>query len=400
VRKALTSEKRVGVLQAAALRTDLTKSDYAKLAKAGHAKVDVALLRNHAVPNEIKQQAAAHWGSCIDADEAGYRLREDLVSIFGPLPSTHNALGSNAYAPEILHFVSKSVISEEVQLRIVDRLVKPAVERIIPDIDSYGSGSNFERACEAAKFMSRSGGTTAAVRARLFAILTQVGEIPNPKRWYGGDSYETARKATLKAINDGATQQHTDPAEEAILTTDTAKLLEFAKTASKTQNSSLAQAVIANPHLTGEALSEVVNFVGWRARDQFLQDLIRRDDLSAFVVLATSGYNDIDDALISKAKDPADVLRKIAHKMEEISPRSNAWLQLLSSRYCTPAVLVELPVAAIGHPEAPASMALNVNEALVTAFGENEEKWTLFEALVGDGQLPLREVIAAVHALS
>ena len=400
VRKALTSEKRVGVLQAAALRTDLTAADYAKLAKAGHVKVDVALLRNHVVPSDVKQQAASHWGRSVEADETGYRLREDLVSIFGPLPSTHNALGLNALSPSILHFVSKSTISEEVQLRIVERLVKPAAERVVRDVDSYGTASDFETACEAARFLARSGGTTAAVRAQLVTMLTQIGEIPKPKRYYGGDTCETVRKDTLKAIKVGATPQQVDPAEEAILTTDAAKLLEFAKAASSTQNSSLAQAVIANPHLTGDALSEVLNFIGWRGREQFLQDLIRRDDLSAFVVLATSGYGDINDDLLSKAKDPADVLRQIAHKMEEISSRSSAWLQLLSSRYCTPTVLVELPVAAIGHPEAPAAMALNVNEALVTAFGEDEAKWTLFEALVGDGQLPLREVIAAVHALS
>jgi hypothetical protein len=401
VHTAIQKEKRVAVLQAAAKRRDLSEEDYALMAKHKLGKVDVALLLNPSVSIELKKVLAAHWGSC--ADEDGYRMSEDLNRIFGPIPSVHDALGSRTTNRSILRFVAKSKLSEGTQLRVVEHLVKPCVHWIAKKRDDYSAIRDFEEAVTTAIALAGNPFVTSTVRETVTAAFMAVGVIPNATRsYYNSSDLEAERQKVLAALRAGATGSYVDPAEEAVATSDLVRLLELAKLASSKRNSTLAQAILANDNVNGEIVREVAEFVSWQNRGALYEMLIRRDDTSAFVEVAVNTWGIPDDDVLAKAKAPSDVLKQLASAAVGASNGRNSytWLQILQSKWCTPEVILELPTLAIGHPEAPAHLGPIVNSALLSAFGENDEKWGLFEALIGDGSMPLREVIAAVEALS
>jgi hypothetical protein len=58
-----------------------------------------------------------------------------------------------------------------------------------------------------------------------------------------------------------------------------------------------------------------------------------------------------------------------------------------------------MPVSVLATEEAPAHVASIVTRLLDAELGDEEKNWELFEALVGDGTLPLGETIEAVKAL-
>lgn len=404
VRAALKSEKRVVVLQAAAKRTDLTHSDYALLANHDVPKVWSALLLNSEVSIEIKKSLATRWGARMDDD--GWRASDALVRHFGPIPATHDALASQSTNEVVLTFVSKSALSEASQMRVLKYAIVSNLARVKAapaGTNYYEISRRFEEALNAAKGLASSAGTTPEVREQLLQAFVGVGVIPGPNRsYYSNANLEQSRIEMIEAIKAGPTGAILDPAEEAANTLDLDRLLVLAQLAKSDSNATLAQAVIANPIATGEILREVCGFIGWHGRNQVLEMLARREDPSAFIEVLLNTWGAIDDDILAKTNDPSAVLCRIAAKTAEtVGTRGSAdALMVLQSRWCTPEVLVEMPVASIGHPEAPANIAKVVNTTLVKAFGADEQKWTLFEALVGDGSLPLREVIEAVHALA
>jgi hypothetical protein len=401
VHMAIQKEKRVAVLQSAAKRRDLSSADYALMAKHRLGKVDVALLVNPSVSIEQKKVLAAHWGSC--ADEDGYRMNDDLNRVFGPIPSVHDALGSKTTNRSILRFISKSKISEETQLRVVEHLVKPCAQWIAKKREDYSVIRDYEDAVTTAIALAGNPFVTNMVRESVTAVFSAIGVIPNATRsYYNSSDLEAERQKVLVALRAGATGSYVDPAEEAVATTDLVRLLELAKIASSKSNSTLAQAIIANEHANGEIIREVAAFVSWQNRSALYEMLIRRDDTTAFVEVAVNTWGMPDDDVLAKAKSPSDVLKQLASAAAGMPGGRNnyTWLQILQSKWCTPEVVLELPTIAVGHPEAPVHLGPIVNAALLSAFGDNDEKWGLFEALIGDGSMPLREVIAAVEALS
>jgi hypothetical protein len=401
VHTAIQKEKRVAVLQSAAKRRDLSAADYALMAKHQLGKVDVALLVNPSVSIELKKVLAAHWGACADDD--GYRMSEDLNRIFGPIPSVHDALGSRTTNQSILRFIAKSKLSEETQLRVVEHLVKPCAQWVAKKRDDYTAIRDFEEAVTTGVSLAGNPFVTATVREAVTAAFSAIGVIPSATRsYYNSSDLEAERQKVLAALRAGASGAYVDPAEEAVATTDLVRLLELAKLASSKRNSTLAQAILANEHVTGEIVREVAEFVSWQNRAALYEMLIRRDDTSAFVEVAVNTWGMPGDDVLAKAKAPSDVLKQLASATAGASGGRNnyVWLQILQSKWCTPEVVLELPTIAIGHPEAPVHLGPIVNAALLAAFNENDEKWGLFEALVGDGSMPLREVIAAVEALS
>ena len=402
VHTAIQKEKRVAVLQSAAKRRDLSEADYALMAKHRLGKVDVALLVNPSVSIELKKVLAAHWGACADDDD-GYRMNDDLNRVFGPIPSVHDALGSRTTNRSILSFIAKSKLSEDTQLRVVEHLVKPCVQSIAKKREDYSAIRDFETAVTTALALAGNPFATNTVREMVTAAFSAVGIIPTASRsYYNSGDLEAERQKVLTALRAGASGAYIDPAEEAVATTDLVRLLELAKLASQKRNSTLAQAVLANDNVNGEIVREVAEFVSWQNRGALYEMLIRREDTSAFVEVAINTWGMPDDDVLAKAKAPSEVLKKLASAAAEANGSRNnyTWLQILQSKWCTPEVVLELPTIAIGHPEAPVHLGPIVNSALLSAFGENDEKWGLFEALVGDGSMPLREVIAAVGALS
>lgn len=404
VKAALKGERRVAVLTAAAKRTDLDQASYKIIASADHQKVNGALLRNTAVSLDTKKKVAASWGAAADEDSSGYRVREELSSTFGPIPSAHDALASKTRCPEVLYFVSRSSLSEESQMRVVEYLVGPNLAYASGKNHDYYVHERMKTAAQAAMNLSANSGTTQAVREKLLAVFEGTGPLPKPqKSYYGSFDMEKLRLETIMAIKSGSSGSYLDPAEEAAATTDRDRLLELAKLANKEGSDTLAQSVLANPIVTAEVIREVARFVGWQARKTVLEMLVVRDDPSAFVELVSSSYGFADDDLLGKAQDPSNVLRLLALRLAESAGSHRAqgvWLEVLKSRWCTSTVLLELPVSAIGHPEAPANVATVVNAALLEAFGSDDAKWNLFEALIKDGNLPLREAIDAVEALT
>lgn len=402
VKAALKGERRVAVLTAAAKRTDLDKTAYKTIADFAHPKSNTALLKNPAVSLELKKSVAVVWGS-QNEDENGYRLREDLASSFGPIPAAHDALASNTTHPDILYFVSRSKLSEASQMRVVEHLIKPNIQHAIKSNDYYVA-ERLKAAAQAAMNLSANPGTTPVVREVLLQTFVNVGPIPKPtKSYYASFDMEKLRLETIEAIKSGSTGAFVDPAEEAATTTDSERLLELAKAANKDDNNTLAQAVLANQLVSAEVIREVARFVGWQARASVMEMLVTREDPSAFVEMVNHSYGFVEDDILAKAPNPPEVLRLMALSLNEQTGgqrAQGAWLQILQSRWCTSTVLLELPVMAIGHPEAPANVATVVNAALLEAFGDDVAKWNLFEALVKDGNLPLRESIEAVNALT
>jgi hypothetical protein len=58
-----------------------------------------------------------------------------------------------------------------------------------------------------------------------------------------------------------------------------------------------------------------------------------------------------------------------------------------------------MPVSVLSSQDAPPHVSSIVSRLLDSELGDEEKNWELFEALVGDGTLPLGETIEAVKAL-
>lgn len=206
-----------------------------------------------------------------------------------------------------------------------------------------------------------------------------------------------------------ATVSGSDSATDARTSCDPERLLELARESSG--NQSLSYALFDNPALTVEAARIAVYGLGWRGIRDIAHVAAQNDRVDIFAVVAAWNPSElIDDGVLAKFPSPEDALTAAATEMvlnyKEASSSVRGRLErggganlLLQSRYCTNAVILQMPVSVLSSEEAPAHVAPIVTRLLDCELGADEKSWELFEALVGDGSLPLGETIEAVKAL-
>jgi hypothetical protein len=177
------------------------------------------------------------------------------------------------------------------------------------------------------------------------------------------------------------------------------------------KNQALAYALFDNPALTVDAARIAVHGLGWRGIKEIGLTTAQGDRPDIFAVVASWAPAElIEDTVLSKFNSPEDTLTAVAAEMVLSFKDGNASSRtrmdrfggtnlLLQSRYCTNAVILQMPVSVLSTQDTPAHVSSIVSRLLDSELGDDEKNWELFEALVGDGTLPLGETIEAVKAL-
>ena len=409
LRAVLSKEKRVGVLVAAAKRTDLQDKDYVNLIQHGHPKVLSEIICNNSVTDAVKEHAAAAIGSA-PIDDYSTRTDYNLASLFRSRPQLHDALASKSLLPHVLCFVAGSKTSEAVQRRLLSVVAVPYITFMSTEGEAgYSEAQRYSSSKTALSDFAKSPHALDEVRAELLLALKSASFKRTGR--YGNHNSDTDRLELIKQLEMPAVVASDDPMNEARSSSDPVRLLELAQAARDGRGEALAQALFSNTALTLDAGRLAAEALQYGSIKQVATDLSLRGraDLYAAVVVRYS-YQTLNDETLVRFDNPTEVLALVAREMLEAfrakgGARSAMEQQsmarsLLLSRYCTSGVLLEMPIVVFTTPDIPAHIPGILTAALAEAFQEDSRQWELFEALVGDGALPLREAIAAVKALS
>ena len=409
LRAVLSKEKRVGVLVAAAKRTDLHHQDYMSLAQHKHPKVLSAIINNGSVTDAVKEHVAAVIGS-TSIDDYDSRQDYNLVSLFRSRPQLHDALASRSELAHVLCFVAGSKTSEGVQRRILSFVAAPYISFMSTEGEAgYSDAHRYGTYKKALDEFAKNPHAFDEVRAELLLALKSASFKRTGR--YGNHNSDTDRLELIKQLEMPAVVTSDDPMNEARSSSDPVRLLELAQAARDGRGEALAQALFSNTALTLDAGRLAAEALQYGSIKQVATDLSLRGraDLYAAVVVRYS-YQTLNDETLVRFDNPTEVLALVAREMLEAfrakgGARSAMEQQsmarsLLLSRYCTSGVLLEMPIVVFTTPDIPAHIPGILTAALAEAFQEDSRQWELFEALVGDGALPLREAIAAVKALS
>ena len=409
LRDVLSKEKRVGILVAAAKRTDLHDKDYINLVRHGHPKVLSEIIGNSSVSDAVKEHAAAAIGS-TPVDDYNTRTDYNLVFLFKSRPQLHDALASKSEYPHILCFVAGSKTSAAIQRRLLSVVAAPYISFMSIDAEAnYSEAHRYNGYKQALDEFAKSPHAFDDVRAELLLALKSASFKRIGR--YGNHNSDTDRLGLIQQLEMPAVVTSEDPMNEARSSSDPDRLLELAQAARDGRGEALAQALFANPDLTLDAGRLAAQALQYGSVKQVANDLsVRgRADLYAAVVVRYP-YQTLNDEILVRFGNPTEVLALVAREMLEafraksgsqgVMDQQSMARSLLLSRYCTSGVLLEMPIVVFTTPDIPAHIPGILTAALAEAFQEDSRQWELFEALVGDGALPLREAIAAVKALS
>ena len=411
VREALTREKRFAVLQSAAQRQDLSQKDYRLVVSRGNAKVLAEIIKNPAVSNSVKEEAAASFGATFDTDDSGsWRTSYTLSSLFEGRSSLHEALVSKTSSREVLGYATGGNLSEETQLRILELVLKPFLEKMQkPGVMSWDETSEMRSVSDMILKMSTSRHTTPLVRQMSKSYLESVTFVRTDRYANRSSSIDSNRLEMIKVLDIPPTVSGSDSAVDARTSCDPERLLELAGESGK--NQALAYALFDNPALIVDAARIAVHGLGWRGIKEIGFTTAQGDRPDIFAVVASWAPAElIEDTVLSKFNSPEDTLTAVAAEMVLSFKDGNASSRtrmdrfggtnlLLQSRYCTNAVILQMPVSVLSTQDTPAHVSSIVSRLLDSELGDDEKNWELFEALVGDGTLPLGETIEAVKAL-
>lgn len=411
VRGALKSEKRFAVLQAAAQRQDLGQRDYSLIVSRGNLKVLSEIIKNPSVSDRVKQEAAAEFGSRFEADDSiSWRTNYELAALFDGRSSLHEALVSRTDNRDVLCYAAGGNLCEATQLKILDKTLKPFIERMeTPGVMSWDETSNVRRMSELIQKISTSKHTTALVRQTAKSALESSVFVKTDQYRQRSQSVDSSRVEMISVLDVPPTATGSDSAVDARTSCDGERLMELAEE-SRT-NQALSHALFDNPSVTVEAARIAVHGLGWRGIKEIAHTAAQNERADIFAVVAAHYFHEIlDDGLLAKFSSPEDALTAVAAEMvlnyKNGDPSMRSRMEryggtnlLLQSRYCTNAVILQMPVSVLATEEAPAHVASIVTRLLDSELGDEEKNWELFEALVGDGTLPLGETIEAVKAL-
>lgn len=399
---AVKKEKRMAVLKVAAARTDLDAATYDVLAAQGHEKVAVELLSNSSVPLAVKKKAAASWAAA-QGGRHQYALNEMAQRLIGGTPEVHDAVARAARNVELFCFVAKSELSEASQRRIFEGFIQRAVLAFKNELKpnsyiNYEIVRTFEKAVSVAIDLASNASLSTEMRTAMQEFFSSLGQLPKTSNHYGTKNPDTLVQDVLKQLVNGATVS-TSPVALAQAAKSAEVLLEFAQKAAAEHDGTLAHAVLSNPLFDAACAKAVANCLGYRNYPVAMASLAKRGNAEAFAVLAAHNPGALSDDVLSAASNPSALLALTARIIADANTYRGAAANLLTSRWCTPEVVAEFPITLLGGDNAPEHVAGIVSKFLVESFGENEEQWQLFELLVEDGAMPLRDLVAAVKAL-
>lgn len=422
----LKKERRVKVLSSVADRDDLPGEVFENLVNASrNPKVLAKVCGNESVPEEVRVAAALRGiNSVATSSQSGWTRKDRLSSVLAPLPGElrdkalvqvdnkfvlFSAASTHGVSPELAAHLYPMVLESSETGRQEFQEAADAVR------DSQSGHHSFYGAYEKSWWpvsflpvvteMANSGSLTPEQTGNLTKALTSYLEavkdynaaMSKNSRYYGTRDFAGEFDNAIEALN--VSSGSAEPILESY--TEEELLLRAQEIAAiSAPRSPLAFQVIVHSSATME-ITELVYSKAVYTYDmagEALKDMFRngRYDYAARLILNVRFTNIWDlGSYVSAADDVTAAITSLIRVLAE-DPfgyyQAWAWKAIFESGLVTDEVLWEIPVDAFARLDSwDATTASTVTRMLSELLGDDAAVWSVFETLVNDGGITLRE---------
>lgn len=402
-------ERRTSVLMVAAGFPGLSDTTYAQLAERANDKVAVALLRNGAIPMEVRTEAASVLFARLQARnfKRSYKrteYAEPLVDTISTYPEVSVALTEVTSLLDVVYVAGSPHVDAAFHTEQLDQTLtfgnRWIAERQTRNDEPFEVDTT-RRLTDALYEFGTSPHADVAARKRIVAAAQQWHQtlLSEAHRDYYAGKAEMTKVASLHPDQAWKSQfYHLTPARAEVRAASNSDELAAATALTVANNDRIAaRLVLSHPAATPEIILKLGKLgIAWTNAKAIALARAREPELVA-AICAVNGHA-MTDTVLERTGDPSATLALVLHYLGRQEQRLTK--SVLASKYLTPEVLRRAPASALLDPDLPGAASHAIGRLLVEALGESEAGWLELEGLVGNYGGTIDELLETVQLLA